>query len=149
MNGMERTSRTERRRATGARRIGAVITCAVAVAAAPAASWADDAAMAKDAGVGLGSAIASLLYAPVKTAYALGGVVVGGLAWAFSGGDAEVARVVLEPSVLGDYVITTGHLTGQQQIEFFGRQDEPASAYQDRYRETPPESDVASAPEGW
>ena len=94
MNGMERTSRTERRRATGARRIGAVITCAVAVAAAPAASWADDAAMAKDAGVGLGSAIASLLYAPVKTAYALGGVVVGGLAWAFSGGDAEVARVV-------------------------------------------------------
>ena len=136
------------RKQGASRRSWVAAACAAAILAVPATVQADDAAMAKDAGMGLGSAIASLIYAPVKTAYALGGVVVGGLAWAFSGGDGEVARVVLEPSVLGDYVITTGHLNGSQSIEFFGRQAVPGEQpIDDRYRE--PESDVAAAPEGW
>ena len=105
--------------------------------------------MAKDAGMGLGSAIASLVYAPTKSLYALGGVVVGGLAFAFSGGDADVARVVLEPSVLGDYVITTDHLTGDRAIQFFGQRGDYAGQdeTQDRYREM--DGDVAAAPDGW
>ncbi|MEE2665810.1 MAG: hypothetical protein VX681_16975 [Myxococcota bacterium] len=103
--------------------------------------------MAKNAGVGLGSAVASLLYAPVKTGYAFGGVLVGGLAFVFSGGDADVARVVLEPSVMGDYVITTEHLSGEREIEFFGRRELPQDRYQRDYEAV--EGDVASAPDGW
>lgn len=116
--------------------------------AVPTAAFAnDDAEMAKSAGVGLGSAIASLVYAPVKSLYALGGVLVGSLAFAFSGGDADVARVVLEPSVLGDYVITRDQLTGDRSIQFFGRRSDLQTGDIDRYREA--EADVAAAPDGW
>jgi hypothetical protein len=125
------------------RRFAVALVCAVALVSAPAAAWADDVEMAKSAGVGLGSAVASLLYAPAKTAYAFGGLMVGGLAFLFSGGDADVARVVLEPSVMGDYVITTQHLSGERKIEFFGRQATPEERYEARDR------DVASAPDDW
>ena len=100
--------------------------------------------MGKGAGLGVASAVASLVYAPVKLIYALGGCIVGGLAWVFSGGDNDVARVVLTPSVLGDYVITTRHLKGEDSIEFLGRdpqyQEEdldvaagPTPEYEDEY----------------
>jgi hypothetical protein len=95
-----------------------------AVSLSPAAAWADGAGAgekAKEAALGAGSALISLVYAPVKLVYATCGVLVGGLAYAFSGGDAEVANVVLTPSVLGTYVISPAHLTGQQEFEFFGR----------------------------
>ncbi len=88
----------------------------------PAAAMAGRSAeMSKQAGLGFGSAVGSLIYAPVKLCYAIGGLVVGGLAWAFSGGDNEVANVVLTPSILGDYVLTPEHLRGEKSIEFFGR----------------------------
>ena len=132
----------------GAVRRSLAIACAVAMLAVPTAAFAnDDAEMAKAAGVGLGSAIASLVYAPVKSLYALGGVLVGSLAFAFSGGDADVARVVLEPSVLGDYVITRDQLTGDRSIQFFGRLPRFQTGDGDRYREA--ETDVAAAPDGW
>jgi hypothetical protein len=111
-----------------------LILCGV-LALAPAAS-ADNMDTAKDAGIGVGSAFASLIYAPVKLGYAVGGLIVGGLAWAFSGGDNNVAKVVLTPSVLGDYVVTPQHLTGEKTIEFFGRDPE--------YRDDAP-VDVAAA----
>ena len=104
--------------------------------AVPSVGWADGKEMSKRAGLGFGSAIASLIYAPVKLCYALGGLVVGGLAWSFSGGDNEVAKVVLIPSTLGDYVLTPKHLVGDQPIEFFGRDP-------DYY---PEEIDVAASP---
>ena len=104
---------------------------------APLAASADSMATAKDAGIGVGSAFASLIYVPVKLSYAVGGLIVGGLAWAFSGGDNNVAKVVLTPSVLGDYVVTPGHLTGEKTLEFFGRDPE--------YRTDEP-IDVASSP---
>lgn len=136
-----------RTRRGATRRFAIALVCAAALVFAPAAVWADDVEMAKDAGVGLGSAMASLLYVPAKTFYAFGGLLVGGLAYAFSGGDADVARVVLEPSVLGDYVITPDHLAGEREIEFFGRQAQTEERYERSYQAE--ESDVASAPEGW
>ena len=129
------------------RRLAVALVCAGALVGPPTAAWADDVEMAKSAGVGLGSAVATLVYAPVKTFYALGGVMVGGLAYAFSGGDADVARVVLEPSVLGDYVITPQQLSGERPVEFFGQQPLPERVYESAYRVE--ETDVASAPEGW
>lgn len=76
---------------------------------------------AKVAGLGAGSAIVSLVYAPVKLVYATCGLFVGGLAYAFSGGDTTVANTVLTPSVLGDYVVSPQQLAGNESFEFFGR----------------------------
>jgi len=128
------------------RRLAVALVCASALISAPAA--ADDVEMAKNAGVGLGSAVASLLYVPAKTLYAFGGLAVGGLAYAFSGGDADVARVVLEPSVLGDYVITTDHLSGERPVQFFGRKESRVERY-DEERYASEDRDVAAAPDGW
>ena len=99
------------------------VVCAV-LAITPASASADAGETSKQAGLGIGSAFASLVYAPVKIVYAIGGCVVGGLAWAFSGGDSEVLKVVVTPSVLGDYVVTPAHLTGDEPLEFFGRDPE-------------------------
>ncbi len=114
------------------------------LAVAPAAAMADSLEMSKNAGIGVGSAMASLVYAPVKLCYAIGGLIVGGLAWAFSGGDNSVAKVVLTPSVLGDYVITPDHLRGTQVIEFFGRDPEYALEQTD-VAASPPEPDYDQA----
>jgi hypothetical protein len=130
-------------------RIGALtLVCCVAIAAGPGTSLAESGnkEMAQEAGIGVGSALVTLLYAPVKLAYATGGLVVGGLAWAFSGGDAEVANVVLTPSLRGSYVITPSQLRGDKEIEFFGRKPE-YRANAGQAAETA--QDVASAPVGW
>lgn len=116
-----------------------VATCVLctALALAPASAIAGETAeISKNAGVGVGSALASLVYAPVKLCYAIGGLVIGGLAWGFSGGDNNVAKVVLTPSVLGDYVVTPDHLRGKSTLEFFGRDPKYA----------PEQVDVAASP---
>ncbi len=112
------TGRTDRTR--NVRRTAAALACACAITLAPTAALADSAA--KEAGLGLASALVSVLYAPVKIVYATGGLLVGGLAFAFSGGDSDVAKVVISPSVRGDYVITPAQLRGEKSIEFIGRE---------------------------
>jgi hypothetical protein len=110
---------------------------------APGSAFANESqALAKDGGIGAASALVSLIYSPVKIAYAAGGLVVGGLAWAFSGGDTEVASVVLTPSLRGDYVVTPSQLQGKEPIEFFGRKRD----YEVVYEEVETGQDVAAAP---
>jgi hypothetical protein len=121
--------------------LGLAVTVAIAPVAAIAETGAGD--MAKEAGVGAGSAIASLIYAPIKLTYAAGGLVVGGLAWAFSGGDSNVAGIVLTPSLLGDYVITTNQLSGRREIEFFGRKPEYRTT--DEWDDGPASGEIADA----
>lgn len=94
---------------------------------------------AKEGGLGMASAISSLVYGPTKVVYAVGGTTAAGFAWLFSGGDSKVAQTVLTRSVRGTYVITPDHLQGREELEFVGRA--PA------YREATPQ--VASAPEAW
>ena len=115
------------------------LVCGAAIALAPASALAGAGTIAKEAGIGAGSALASLVYAPVKLCYATFGLIVSGMAWGFSGGDAEVAKTVLTPSVLGDYVITPSQLRGEEGIEFFGR--EPGYGEES--------TSVASAPDDW
>lgn len=131
-----------RRRRSGRLGVVAVLAAALILGGATAAS-ADSrsTAIAKDGGLGFGAAMATLVYAPIKLVYAAGGLVVGGLAWAFSGGDSEVAAVVFTPSLRGDYVVTPDHLNGKKRFEFFGR-DARGNSMEDR-------TNVASAPESW
>ena len=77
---------------------------------------------------GLASALCSLVYAPVKIVYALGGLIIGGFAWVFSAGDSEVASAVVTPAVRGDYVVTPANRRGDEPLEFIGRSPPPAYA---------------------
>jgi hypothetical protein len=132
-----KSSKTRARARNGPRSFVTNALLCGALVLAPSAALASDAGeMSKSAGIGVGSAFASLIYTPVKLCYATGGLLVGGLAWAFSGGDNNVAKVVLVPSVLGDYVVTPQHLKGDHQLEFFGRDPKYA----------PDEVDVAASP---
>ncbi len=83
---------------------------------------------ASGAGIQAASAVATILYFPLKAAFALGGGIVGGLAYAFSGGSAQTAKNIWIPSMYGTYVITPEHLTGDRAVRFLGvAADEPAS----------------------
>jgi len=88
---------------------------------------ADDESVAVHAGLGAGAVLASLLYAPVKVAYAATGALFGGFAWAYSGGEREVAEGVIGPAVHGDYLILPEHLRQPATIDFFGRR--PAAGW--------------------
>jgi len=104
----------------------------------------DNQDLARDAGIGAGSALVSLVYAPLKICYAVGGLMVGGLAWMFSGGDGEVASIILTPSLRGDYVVTPRQLQGKEPIQFFGRKPEYDLAYEEEIVTS--RQDVAAAP---
>ena len=75
--------------------------CAGLLLIAPATSWSaepDVGATATEGGLGAAAALASLVYGPLKLAYSIGGATIAGCAWAFSGGDSEVADTVFDSS---------------------------------------------------
>lgn len=109
-----------------ARRQVALLVGVVVLGVSPAPALAEE-SVGVSAGLGIGSALCSLVYAPTKILYAVGGGIIGGFAWLFSAGDNAVASAVITPAVRGDYVVTPAHLTGDQSLEFIGR--EPAPTY--------------------
>ena len=73
-----------------------------------------------DAGMQAAAGLSTLVYFPVKLAFALGGGVVGGLTYAFTGGDEEAANRVWKASMEGNYTITPENLTGEKPVHFVG-----------------------------
>jgi len=76
--------------------------------------------MAKQAGIGIGTAVLNLLYIPAKITYATLGGVTGSLAYALTGGSLDAARHVWEPSLGGTYVLTPEMMRGQEPVRFSG-----------------------------
>jgi hypothetical protein len=73
-------------------------------------------------GLGVASVVCTVGYGIVKTAYAIAGSTIGGLAWLATARDRDqTARGIIQPAVRGDYVVTPDHLTGQRALVFFGR----------------------------
>ena len=68
----------------------------------------------EEAGLGVASVLSSAIYSPIKVHYAALGAVAGGVAWAVTGGNAELAQKIWEPALRGDYVITPKMLRGNQ-----------------------------------
>ena len=93
---------------------------AIGLALSPTAALASDSNIGEDLGLGVASALCSVLYAPVKIVYATGGLLVGGMGWALSGGDNDVAKAIIDPAVRGDYVVTPSVLKGQKPLEIYG-----------------------------
>jgi hypothetical protein len=89
------------------------------IAATPLPARADSAG--KEVGLGVSVALINLLYGPIKSIYAGGGALVGGAAWLFSGGDADVSGPILDASLRGDYAVTREHLEGKRSLAFIGR----------------------------
>ena len=112
----------------GSRRGVALLAAVAVLALMPSAASARD-GTGSEFGLGLGAAVCSLVYAPIKVVYAAGGGLVGGFAWLFSAGDGDVARAVVTPAMRGDYVVTPGHLRGEKPLEFIGRAPQPAPTY--------------------
>jgi hypothetical protein len=75
---------------------------------------------ASGAGLQAASWLLTIPYGAVKIAFAIGGGIVGGFAWLFSGGNDDAARAVWVTSVYGTYVITPDHLNGDKAVRFLG-----------------------------
>jgi hypothetical protein len=83
----------------------------------------DYAVAVSETGMEAASALATMVYFPAKAAFALGGGIVGGLTYAFTGGDEEATSKIWRASMEGDYMVEPGNLTGEVPINFVG-QDE-------------------------
>jgi hypothetical protein len=62
----------------------------------------------------------SLFYGPLKLAYAISGLTLGGGSFLWTWGDQAAAMAVVNTAVGGDYVITPDHLGGAADIRFTG-----------------------------
>jgi len=102
----------------------------------PVATQAAEQPVAEEAGYGIGAALASVFYIPVKVTYAGLGLLTGGLGYVLTGGRTDVANNIIYPAVGGNYVVTPSHLKGTEPIYFVGspppetgpRVDVPAAA---------------------
>jgi hypothetical protein len=79
---------------------------------------------ASSAGMQAAAAVSTILYLPFKAAFAIGGGIVGGLAYAFSGGNEQAAKSIWNTSLYGTYIITPEHLRGDRPIRFLGVADQ-------------------------
>ena len=83
---------------------------------------------ASSAGMGAAAGLSTILYLPLKAAFAIGGGLVGGLAYAFSGGNETAAKSIWTTSMYGTYFITPDHLRGDRPIRFLGVAEPDTSA---------------------
>ena len=90
---------------------------------APATAFAsqDDRNSATVFALGITTALLNIGYGPVKSIFAAAGTLTGGLAWIFTGGNKEVARAIVQPSIRGDYAIVPENLTMEKPLIFIGR----------------------------
>jgi len=77
-----------------------------------------------DTGIQVASWALTVPYIIGKGAFALGGAVVGGLGYVFSGGDYDTAKTVWTKSIYGTYIIRPAHLRGEEPVHFLGKADE-------------------------
>ena len=83
-----------------------------------------------ETGIQVASWALTVPYAIGKGAFALGGGIVGGLGYVFSGANFDTAKGVWIPSIYGTYILRPAHLRGEEPIHFLGKteggQREPA-----------------------
>ena len=91
--------------------------------AAPPSSESTEGGTASSAGMQAAAGVSTLLYLPLKLVFAIGGGIVGGLAYAFSGGNEQAAKSIWDTSLYGTYIITPDHLQGNRPIRFLGIAD--------------------------
>lgn len=88
--------------------------------AAPSSNASTEGGTPSSAGMQVAAGFSTLLYLPLKVAFAIGGGIVGGLTYAFTGGNEQAAKSVWNTSLYGTYLITPDHLQGNRPIRFLG-----------------------------
>ena len=83
-------------------------------------------------GIKVASWLLTVPYCAGKSAFAIAGSVVGGLGYAFSGGNAETARSIWTKTVYGTYILRPAHLRGEEPIHFLGDADDDQSQHTKR-----------------
>jgi hypothetical protein len=96
-----------------------VAACTIVLSAAPAAARKPE-HIAMEGGLGAGSALASLVWSPLKLTHAIVGLVAGGICFGVTGGDTEVWKRVMKKALTGDYVVTPQHMSGKKRLRFSG-----------------------------
>lgn len=71
-------------------------------------------------GYGAGALFGNVLYIPAKLVYAVGGGLVGGLAYLVTAGNIQTSDTIWRSSLGGDYVLTPDMIEGNQPINFSG-----------------------------
>jgi len=99
--------------------IAGFTACAIALTAMPASAKRPE-HIAMEGGLGAGSALASLIWSPLKLVHAAGGLVIGGLGMLWTGGDGEIPKRIFKRALTGDYVITPEHLQGKKRLRWTG-----------------------------
>jgi hypothetical protein len=105
-----------------ARALPALLLSVSLLAAPMSALGQDDTSPAYSGLTGVGAALCTLVYAPLKVGYALGGTAISGLAWLWTVGDTDVSGPILRSAIRGDYVVTPAHLEGRRDLHFVGPQ---------------------------
>ncbi len=89
----------------------------------------------------VGAGFTSLLYTPVKTAFALLMGITGGLSMmgTVPSGDTEVSEQIVKWGMYGDWIIRPDHLQGYSPVNFVGTTDRM------RFVQLKPENNLASS----
>lgn len=95
-------------------------------------------------GYGVGTVAVDAVYLPAKLVYAILGGVVGGGAYALTGGNEQTANTIWRSSLGGDYVVTPDMLAGKEPIHFSGPTDTSPPSTGNVQPITPPSSPAAS-----
>ena len=77
-----------------------------------------------DTGIKVASWLLTVPYCAGKSAFAIAGSVVGGLGYAFSGGNTQTAQSIWTKTVYGTYILRPAHLRGEEPIHFLGKSDD-------------------------
>ena len=90
------------------------------VLATPSGAQESEPSTAYNGAVGLGAALCTLVYSPLKVAYAATGFVVTSLVFIWTFGDTNAAGPVWRTTVGGDYVVAPAVLEGRRSLRFRG-----------------------------
>ena len=96
----------------------ALVAMCSLIATSAAAQEEEAASLTREGSSGAGAAILNLIYAPLKMAYASGGLVISGLAWCWTGGDTSISGPIYRAAVGGDYVLTPDHVNRDESFTF-------------------------------
>jgi len=88
------------------------------------ATAADESQSPSGAGLQAASWLATVPYGAAKILYAVGGGVVGSLAWVMTGGNTDVAKAIWSPTMTGHYIVQPQNLTGDRALHFVGGSSE-------------------------
>ena len=89
-----------------------------------------------DTGIKVASWLLTVPYCAGKSAFAIAGSVVGGLGYAFSGGNSQTAQSIWTKTVYGTYILRPAHLRGEEPIHFLGKADDDQSEHMKRVSAT-------------